>query len=172
MHTTSFSWPFSNFSNFLWCHPIWDGKLSLCSEFQYPNSFGRWKYMRRVHFSILNCTAFSWTFSNFSKFLRCHPMWDGKLSLCFKFQYPNSFGRWKCLRRVHFSILNCTRRLFLGRLQTFPISYDVMECGMVNWAYVLNFSILSHLEGVNICLVCNLVHKNAHDANIFTFQMS
>ena len=28
------------------------------------------------------------------------------------------------MRRVHFSLLNCTRRLFLGRFQTFPNFYD------------------------------------------------
>ena len=66
------------------------------------------------------------------EYVRRHRMWDGKLSLCFEFQTPNSFGRWKYLRRVHFSILNCTRRLFLGRFQTFPIFYDVIQCGMVN----------------------------------------
>ena len=38
----------------------------------------------------------------------------------------------KYLCRVHFSILNCTRRLFLGHFQTFPIFYDVIQCGMVN----------------------------------------
>ena len=59
----------------------------------------RWKirYLSHVHFSVLNCTRrlFSRTFSNFSNFLWCHPMWDGKLILCFEFQYSNSFGRWK-----------------------------------------------------------------------------
>ena len=52
----------------------------------------------------------------------------------------------KYLCRVHFSILNCTRQLFLGRFQTFPIFYDVIQCGMVNWAYVSNFSFLTSLE--------------------------
>ena len=123
-----FSRTFSNFSNFLWCHPIWNGNLSLCFEFQYSNSFGRWKFFVLCAFKYtkLHTTAFSRTFSNFSNFLWCHPMWDGKLCLCFEYQYPNSFGRWKYLRRVHFSILNCTRRLFLGRFQTFPNFYDVI----------------------------------------------
>ena len=70
------------------------------------------------------------------------------------------FALWKIkyLCRVHFSILNCTRQLFLGRFQTFPIFYDVIQCGMVNCAYVLNISILTHLEGENICVVCILVY--------------
>ena len=66
----------------------------------------------------------------------------------------------KYLCRVHFSILNCTRQLFLGRFQTFPIFYDVIQCGMVNWAYVSNFSFLTSLEGGNICVVCILVLLN------------
>ena len=64
----------------------------------------------------------------------------------------------KYLCRVHFSILNCTRQLFLGRFQTFPIFYNVTQCGMVNWAYVSNFSFLTSLEGGNICVVCILVY--------------
>ena len=118
---TAFSRTFSNFSILLWCHLMWDGKLSLYFEFQYPNSFGRWKFLHRVHFSILNCTRqlFLRRFQTFSKFLWYHLLWNGKLSICFEIQYPNSFGRWKYLRRVHFSILNCTRLLFLGCFQTF-----------------------------------------------------
>ena len=156
----AFSRTFPNFSIFLWCHLMWDGKLSFCFEFLNPNSFGRWKYLRCVHFSILNCTQ-----RLFLKRFQTFPISDDVIECgmvnwasSFEFQHPIPFGRWKYLRRVHFSILNCTRRLFLGRFQTFSISDDVSECGMVNWAYVLNFIILTHLEGENICVMCILVY--------------
>ena len=170
-------------------HRMWDGKLSLCFKFQTPNSFGRWKYLRRVHFSILNCTRRLFlgrfqTFPNFYDFkndtrqildkqkMSCatrqvswHFFFKMKKMSCGTrqlswhiFPKKNSvvchttrhilllLWKIKYLCRVHFSILNCTRQLFLGRFQTFPIFYDVIQCGMVNWAYVSNFSFLTSLE--------------------------
>ena len=160
MHTTAFSRTFSNFSKFLWCYLMWDGKLSLCFEFHNPNSFGRWKYLRCVHFSILNCTQ-----RLFLKRFQTFPISDDVIECgmvnwasSFEFQHPIPFGRWKYLRRVHFSILNCTRHKYFHLLNELGYWYSKHKHSVsshIGWHHKK----LEKFENVwEKAVVCNLVY--------------